>query len=431
MGVLTMQINRITIQNFRCFESFEAKFHKELTVIVGNNGSGKSTLLDAVSIAVGTFLAGFDGMSSPGIAKDDALNKCYDMGSVVELQPQFPVSIGASGIVAGTSIAWKRELRSAEGKTTVVDAKEMTAVSTALQSQVRNGEKPLLPLISYYGTGRLWAQKREKKSSELMSFNRQMGYVDCLDAASNEKMMRKWFEKMTLQSATNGTPTPELIAVKSAIVQCFQGITGFDDVDVQFNLDTHELDILYRNEGSERERYPMKELSDGYKNTLSMVADIAYRMAVLNPWLLDQVLSETTGIVLIDEIDLHLHPQWQQRIIGDLRTIFPKVQFIVSTHAPLVINSVKKENLLILTDQQASEPQNEIFGRDANAILNSIMGVNERPDKIKQMFQTVYDAIDEQRYDDAAATLRQIEDKIGSADPELTSAQISLELERI
>jgi len=322
-------------------------------------------------------------------------------------------------------------LRSAEGKTTVVDAKEMTAVSTALQSQVRNGEKPLLPLISYYGTGRLWAQKREKKSSELMSFNRQMGYVDCLDAASNEKMMRKWFEKMTLQSATNGTPTPELIAVKSAIVQCFQGITGFDDVDVQFNLDTHELDILYRNEGSERERYPMKELSDGYKNTLSMVADIAYRMAVLNPWLLDQVLSETTGIVLIDEIDLHLHPQWQQRIIGDLRTIFPKVQFIVSTHAPLVINSVKKENLLILTDQQASEPQNEIFGRDANAILNSIMGVNERPDKIKQMFQTVYDAIDEQRYDDAAATLRQIEDKIGSADPELTSAQISLELERI
>ena len=87
----------------------------------------------------------------------------------------------------------------------------------------------------------------------------------------------------------------------------------------------------------------MKELSDGYKNTLSMVADIAYRMAVLNPWLLDRVLTETTGIVLIDEIDLHLHPQWQQRIIGDLRTIFPKVQFIVSTHAPLVINSVKRQ----------------------------------------------------------------------------------------
>ena len=92
---------------------------------------------------------------------------------------------------------------------------------------------------------------------------------------------------------------------------------------------------------------------------------------------------------------------------------------------------MKKDNLLILTDKQAVEPQDEVFGRDANAILNSIMGVNERPDEIKQMFQTVYDAIDEQRYDDAATALQQIEDKIGSADPELTSAQISLELERM
>ena len=111
-----MQINSIEIKNFRCFERFEATFHHELTVIVGNNGSGKSTLLDAASIAIGRFLAGFDGMSSPGISKDDALNKCYDMGSVVELQPQFPVSISASGAIGGTPIAWKRELRSAEGK---------------------------------------------------------------------------------------------------------------------------------------------------------------------------------------------------------------------------------------------------------------------------------------------------------------------------
>ena len=147
--------------------------------------------------------------------------------------------------------------------------------------------------------------------------------------------------------------------------------------------------------------------------------------------LFSQAKEKAPCIVLIDEIDLHLHPQWQQRIIGDLRTIFPKVQFIVSTHAPLVINSVKKENLLILTDQQAVEPQNEVFGRDANAILSSVMGASERPSEIKQMFQSVYDAIDEQRYDDAALTLQQIEDKIGSADPELTSAQVSLELERM
>ena len=230
-----MQIDRIEIENFRCFEHFTAKFHKELTVIVGNNGCGKSTLLDAVSIAIGTFLTSFDDVGGYGISKDDALNKCYDMGSVVELQPQFPVAIEASGSLCGQQITWKRELHSAEGRTTIVDAKEMTSISSKLQSRIRNGEKPLLPLISYYGTGRLWAQKREKRNMGLAKFNRQMGYMDCLEAASNEKMMRKWFEKMTIQSASSGKVAPELMAVKSAIAQCFQSITGYQDVEVQFN----------------------------------------------------------------------------------------------------------------------------------------------------------------------------------------------------
>ena len=397
-----MQIDRIEIENFRCFEHFTAKFHKELTVIVGNNGCGKSTLLDAVSIAIGTFLTGFDDVGGYGISKDDALNKCYDMGSVVELQPQFPVAIEASGSLCGQQITWKRELHSAEGRTTIVDAKEMTSISSKLQSRIRNGEKPLLPLISYYGTGRLWAQKREKRNMGLAKFNRQMGYMDCLEAASNEKMMRKWFEKMTIQSASSGKVAPELTAVKSAIAQCFQSITGYQDVEVQFNLDTHELDIVYRDNDLEHRRYPMKSLSDGYKNTL------------------------------IDEVDLHLHPRWQQRILRDLRTIFPKVQFVVSTHAPSVINSVKRENLLILSDrQEADMPQNEVFGRDANSILSGIMDADERPAEVKCMFKQAYDAIDAQRYDAAAAILQQIENTIGSADPELTSAQVTLQLEQL
>ena len=346
-----MQIDRIEIENFRCFEHFTAKFHKELTVIVGNNGCGKSTLLDAVSIAIGTFLTGFDDVGGYGISKDDALNKCYDMGSVVELQPQFPVAIEASGSLCGQQITWKRELHSAEGRTTIVDAKEMTSISSKLQSRIRNGEKPLLPLISYYGTGRLWAQKREKRNMGLAKFNRQMGYMDCLEAASNEKMMRKWFEKMTIQSASSGKVAPELTAVKSAIAQCFQSITGYQDVEVQFNLDTHELDIVYRDNDLVHRRYPMKSLSDGYKNTLSMVADIAYRMAVLNPWLLENVLSETTGIVLIDELETHLHVELQRKILPFLTEFFPRIQFIITTHSAYILNSISNACIYDLEKQ--------------------------------------------------------------------------------
>ena len=343
-----MQIDRITIKNFRCFENFEAKFNKELTVIVGSNGSGKSVLLDAVSIAIGAFLTGFDSTNSQDITKDDAF---YKRGNAVDLQPQFPITISASGVVDGKEIVWNRGLKSANGKT--IDTKDMITVSATLQNKLRNGEKPLLPLLSYYSEWRSWAWNGKKKASKLMLFNRQMGYADCLDKTPNEKMMYQWFEKMTLQNAINGAPAPELLAVNAAIAQCFQNLTGFMDVDVQFNLNTHELDILYRNKSFECEQRPISRLSDGYKNTLCMVADIAYRMALLNPWLLDRVLSETPGIILIDEIDLYLHQKSQQRIINGLMAIFPKMQFIVSTNSPLVINSVKKENLLILKERSS------------------------------------------------------------------------------
>ena len=175
----------------------------------------------------------------------------------------------------------------------------------------------------------------------------------------------------------------------------------------------------------------MKHLSDGYKNTLSMIADIAYRMAVLNPWLLDNVLAETPGVVLIDEIDLHLHPLWQQRIIGDLRSIFPKVQFIVSTHAPIVISSVKKENLLVLQDMQPDSPMIETYGKDANAILLSIMGADERPIAVKKQFNKFYDAMTKEQYDIAEKILKDLQAIIGENDTELNAAQVSLALERM
>lgn len=159
-----MKIKTIQLHNFRCFENFSAELNENLTVIVGNNGSGKSTLLDGLSVAIGAFLIPFSAGSSLTIAKDDVLNKSYDLGSVVELQPQYPVEVSAIGIVEDKKIYWKRSLNSVEGRTTVGDAKEIINIAKKLQQQIRNGEKPLLPVLSYYGTGRLWAQKRERKA---------------------------------------------------------------------------------------------------------------------------------------------------------------------------------------------------------------------------------------------------------------------------
>ena len=171
---------------------------------------------------------------------------------------------------------------------------------------------------------------------------------------------------MTIQQVQRNQEIPEFTAVRMALEQVFVRITGYADVKVQFNLDTNEIDIIYLDKNNEHVRIPVSQLSDGYKCTISLIADIAYRMAILNPQLLDRVLVETNGIVMIDEVDLHLHPTWQKRILKDLMEIFPKVQFIVSTHAPEVINSVKRDSILILKNNAVLPVADETYGKDAN-----------------------------------------------------------------
>ena len=134
-------------------------------------------------------------------------------------------------------------------------------------------------------------------------------------------------------------------------------------------MNTQELDVYYSESDGQRMRIPLSQLSDGYKGVISLVADIAYRMATLNPQLGMDILEKVDGVVLIDEVDLHLHPAWQQKVLNNLTDIFPNVQFIVTTHAPSVINSVKKENIRMLSDGEVVETDNQVYGKDINSVL--------------------------------------------------------------
>ena len=158
---------------------------------------------------------------------------------------------------------------------------------------------------------------------------------------------------------------------------------GSDRVNVTYNLDMDDLDIEYIDSSFNVQRTALSQLSDGYRSTLSLIADIAYRMALLNPSLGKDVLK-TPGIVLIDEVDLHLHPIWQARILGDLRSIFPNIQFVVTTHVPAVISSVRSQQVRIIADgEKALTPAIEIYGSDAGRVLTSIMNAPERPVEIQ------------------------------------------------
>lgn len=427
-----MFLKSMTLHNFRCFSDLKVNFNNRLTVLVGNNGAGKSTVLEAAAIAAGTLTSAMDGLTNYGIKKSDAHYKCFDLGSNVDVQPQFPVEITAVGTVDGQDISWVRNLNSAKGRGGLASAKEMTRIAENYQNRMRSGDKELkLPIISYYGTGRLWNQHREKKNDIFEKNSRSNGYIDSLDGAANDKLMMKWFQKMTMQQFQRGELIPEFTAVRMAMEQVFASIAGVSDVQVQFNLDTSDIDILYFDKNKEHIRIPVSLLSDGYKCTISLIADIAYRMAILNPQLLDKVLTETEGIVLIDEIDLHLHPSWQKRILKDLMEVFPKVQFIVSTHAPEVINSAKQESIVVLSHNTVMPAMNETYGKDANTILREVMEVSERPDDIKQLFDQLYSLLDEEAWQQAEHVIEKLEEEIGSNDPEVNACRVRLELEQM
>lgn len=435
-----MKLKKVKIINYRCFKEAEIDFDEHTTLIVGKNGAGKTAILDAVAVAISTFLLGIDVGVSRSISKDDARYEFHDLDGTVDPQHQFPVNIESIGdILDNYNVKWVRSLNSESGNTTVKEARELTNISKSVQNRIMTGDKSLnLPLISYYGTGRLYAQKKEKKNiKSLTEFKRQVGYVDCMAAESNEKLMLNWFQIQTLKSLqeqqrTGKVEKPLLLkTVESAICKCFERISGSKNADIVFDLDTHRLVLNFESGDGSLQKFAMDEMSDGYKNTLSMIGDIAYRMAVLNPMLGDKVLEETSGVVMIDEIDLHLHPQWQQTIISDLNTIFPKIQFIVSSHAPAVINSVAKEQIRILDNGGIYMPAAQTYGRDANSILREVMKVSERPTDIKQRMNLFYSYMDENNYKEANNVLTEIEAIVGTTDPDIAAARTSLDLEKI
>lgn len=427
-----MFIDKLELCNFKRFENLNIEFKDRLTVIIGNNGSGKTSILEAAGIAVGTLFNSFDGIPVTGIKKTDAHYKYYDMGSVIDVQSQYPVEITATGKINQGTITWKRSLNSENGKTTIVDAKDIIKISEEYKSRLMDGDADLiLPIVAYYGTGRLWDPHREKKSDVLKKNTRTNGYIDSIGGTANIKLMLKWFNKMAHYDKDHTDCSYEYLAVRRAMEKCLSSLAGVSETEVTYNLDTLEIDISYKDENGQKVRIPLIQLSDGYRCALSLIADIAYRMAILNPSLKGNVLAETNGIVFIDEVDLHLHPEWQQVILSNLMEIFPKVQFIITTHAPAVINSVHSENLVILEGNNAKSIANEIYGMDTNGVIKSIMGSTTRPKGIIKQFSLFYKALDSEDYNEAEKIMKNLEAEISDTDPELAACRVRLDLERI
>ncbi len=326
-----MRLSSIRLQNYSSFADKRFGFEPRFNLIVGDNGKGKTAILNGVAIGVGSLFLGFPNPAKArSIAGDEVRRKFYVHGQTVTAEPQFPCVVESNGEFADKKGTWARELTSIDGRTTRQETNWLRELAEKQHKGVQAGKKNLLPVVSYYGTGRLWVQLAKTKVRTLSPGTRFQGYLDCLNPASNEKRLVEWFKTNELAALQQDTKLDVLEACRRAICDC---VPEGEHVYFDVGLDQLVLDL-------NGERVPFAYLSDGYRNMLAMTADIAVRCATLNPHLRADAARKTPGVVLIDEIDLHLHPKWQRRVVGDLMMTFPRIQFIATTHSPFVIQSL-------------------------------------------------------------------------------------------
>lgn len=325
-----MQLNHILFQNFRCFADKSFAFADRFNLLIGDNGTGKTSVLQGVSIALGSLFLGFPEPAEPSTLEIDvARHQTFWNQGKPNVQPQYPVLIEATGQLSDEEVVWERRIARKGGRTTRRFSGRLKEQAEELARKVNANAPAVLPILGYYGTGRIWKHKKLSEVKTVSPSSRFLGYLNCLNPASDEKRLLEWFKTRELVALQQKKKLPDLEAVRDALRAC---------VDVEQVYWDMEADQLAIRQGEQVVWF--RQLSDGYRNMLGMVADIAERCVTLNPQLGRQAIRKTPGVILIDEIDLHLHPKWQRRVVADLLGAFPRVQFIATTHSPFIIQSL-------------------------------------------------------------------------------------------
>lgn len=378
-----MRINTVHLQNYRCFKDLKLALAKHVTVLVAPNGGGKTALLDGLATALGGLGESMGVSLGAPMAHRDVRRTYPIYADSVSSTPHYPAHVDASlEFEDGTK---------ADTFCTLLDGAEWLrrpAMSNRARQWIkerieenRKDVETTWPVMAYYRVGRArvdgdgsFSNGDEKKAapypeSERFSAvtqygtdksfipERKHGWQNALNAAADWRKTQVWWSFEYLAAAGAGREP-------SAMCRVVEGSVSQSLAETKWvpRWSPPDRDILVWVEEFAAPR-PVGMLSDGYRSTVALFADLAWRCAILNPHLLAEAARETPGIVLIDEVDLHLHPSWQRRLISDLRKAFPAIQFVLTTHSPQVISGasavLSKDNdkLLFLDTYGQEEPQ--------------------------------------------------------------------------
>ena len=379
-----MQINKLEIENFKLFDKKEFHFDPHFNLVIGENGSGKTSLLRAVAVALGGWAHAYikDKNNLRPIA-DDEIREIQVDNRFDKTKQTSIMATGKADIVdrfgwqkTGSAI-WTRK-RVEEREDTLLSGEiqygnhnptyyflDFNILGSDILRYIENGYFNL-PLIAFYECDRLWLAKNELniESAAKAKYSRFDPYVDCFHTGADHRAVGEWLLKHELASIQQGKETPILQSIRNAAKAALEGCTG-----LKFDFEQGRVMVEFEDEHTT----PFEHLSDGQRTMLGLFCDLARRAAILNPHLGGNASAETAGVVLIDELDLHLHPKWQRRIIEDLRKTFPNIQFICTTHSPFLIQSLRSGEELIMLDGQ---PTAQLANKSIEEIAQGIMGVS-------------------------------------------------------
>lgn len=438
-----MKLKSLDIENFRGIAKLHLEFGERLTVIVGENGVGKTSVLDALAILLDQYVARFVHVS-PQRARQMSESdiRLSDDWAILNASISIAVEDENSSL-----FEWSVVKQNRSGKLNGIVSSEFENLNEYVRSKhdVKKDKLNEEPLLIYYGQRRAFIEmiKRLKDNADLEPV---AGFRSALDGKLDFREFVLWFRDRSFLELQQGKGNSEyrdhqLEAVRRAMthstglkrpVYWADAPRGLRVWKRAHRPETGMESFIYGSDpnwGGAEDFLQVDQLSSGEKIFLALAGDLARRLALLNPENDDPLRCK--GIVLIDEVELHLHPRWQRKFVPWLLETFPGCQFVVTTHSPQVLGEVEAVNIRVLRASGDGFIESWIpdatYGRDSNHILLHVLGADERDEGLKDDLDALDDAIANGRLQAAAEKLAELREKIEGSPPELTIAQARLE----
>lgn len=419
-----MEFIKVDLKNFKRFESLHLEFKPGINILLGGNGVGKTSILEALSIALSDFFNGISDVPKKGIESNQIRFDTHALGDASTGKEYFSASI-TSRIHLDKEVGIGEVVR--RDNTSSSRTRYLGRGISLYATRICNNMDSVLPLICYYSTKRLAPPKKENygiKSKNKLN-DRVCGYIGCLDDTLDLKAMKTWCLDMELEAFHADKPIKEYEVFKNIVASFMAKMTETELAPKIYYSRKHE-ELVYQEDGK---AVPINYMSAGYQSLLWMIMDMAFRLAQTNPSVED--FRDIPGIVMIDEVDMHLHPTWQWRIISALHEVFPKIQFILATHSPIIISSAKDAHLIALHGDDEVHYLPHAYAYSVDDILESRQLSKSVPDELRTLVSAFDREVNAGKLNNAKIILNSMVEQFGADNPTVVEAKTTYDLEAL